>query len=137
MQRALEHEERAQADESEPNQMVQGEPLAKVKHRKEGEYGERDDFLHGLELSCVVDLVAEAVRWHGKAVLGQRDHPAHQNDHPQRLVLELEMPYQAKVMNTLEIESRTMGSSLGDMVLEGRWSSGAPPPLAHGDGGAA
>ena len=61
MQRALEHEERAQADESEPDQMVQGEPLAEVKHRKEGEHGERDHLLHGLQLGRVVDLVAEAV----------------------------------------------------------------------------
>src|SRR5258706_15575307 len=91
LERALEHEERAEPDETEPDGVVPGQDLLEIDDRESGEHDQGDDLLHGLELGGAVDRAAVAVGRHGQAILEEGDAPARHDDEPERTIRELEM----------------------------------------------
>src|SRR5476649_396796 len=90
--RPFEDKERTAEDQREAHRVVQGQPLAEIEDREEGEHDQRDHLLHGLEFGSAVDGVPPAVGGHGQAIFEEGDAPARQDHQPQRTVGELEVP---------------------------------------------
>src|SRR3954470_13390484 len=87
----LKNEKRASANQRETDQMIPADRLLEIEQRKSGEDQQRDHLLHGLELRRRIDRIAVAVGWHREAVFDERDCPAHEDDAPERHLLEAEM----------------------------------------------
>src|ERR1700677_2798569 len=66
-------------DTREGREMVPADFFAEIQEGKDGENGERDDFLNHLELERRIDGVAPAVGGDLKTVFEKRDAPAHEN----------------------------------------------------------
>ena len=77
-------EKYGQADAGEACGVIPAKFLAEVGNRKDGEDGEGDDFLDGLELGGVEFIGTDAIRRHLKTVFEESDAPTSENNFPER-----------------------------------------------------
>jgi len=59
--------------------MIHGQLLPEPEDREPGEYGQRDDFLQGLEFGGGIDGVTDAVGGHREAIFEEGDPPRQQH----------------------------------------------------------
>lgn len=87
----MKDEKYRQADASEARRVIPSEFLAEIGNRKDGEDGEGDDFLDGLELGGVEFIGTDAIRRHLKTVFKESDPPTGENNFPKRFAAVFEM----------------------------------------------
>jgi hypothetical protein len=83
--RSLEHEKRPGANQRKADEMVDGQALAQIEHRKSGEHRKGNHLLDGLEFGRRINRIADPVGGNGKAVFDEGDEPAGQNHGTERL----------------------------------------------------
>ncbi len=72
--------------------MVEGEAFLEIEHREAGEDEQRHHLLDRLQLRRGIDGRPEPVGRHGEAILKEGDAPTGDDDEPQRLARELQVP---------------------------------------------
>src|SRR5882672_3481189 len=80
----MKDEKYRKADASEARGVIPAEFFAEVGNRKDGEDGEGDDFLDGLELGGVEFIGTDAIRRHLKTVFEESNAPTSENNFPER-----------------------------------------------------
>jgi len=80
----MKDEKYRKADASEARGVIPAEFFAEVGNRKDGEDGEGDDFLDGLELGGVEFIGTDAIRRHLKTVFEESDAPTSEDNFPER-----------------------------------------------------
>src|SRR5215469_15977834 len=92
----MEGEEDGAHEKRRRNGVVPAQVLAEVEGDEDAEDNERDDFLDDLELDGAELIGSDAIGRNPKAVLKEGDHPADDDDLPQRLVAEPKVPVPGK-----------------------------------------
>ena len=88
------------------NQKIPPDRGAKECESDKGENDERNALLENLKLRHAPLIGADSIGGDLKHVFEKSDAPRRENDQPERLLLELQCPYQARFMKVLEIVSR-------------------------------
>lgn len=94
MPSGAEKEGRAECDQGKADDMVDRKAFLEPEHRKQREDGERNDFLHGLELCGRIDLRTKTVGGNRQTVLKKGDAPTDENgdEEGRAFVLEVTVP---------------------------------------------
>lgn len=90
----MKDKEDAKGQAGETCRVIPPELFAEIGHRKNSEYGERDDLLNCLQLSRVELIGADAICGNLKTIFEKRDAPAGEDHFPERFaaVLEVAVP---------------------------------------------
>jgi len=92
----MKDEKDGEADASEACGVIPTKLFAEIGHGKDGEDGEGNYFLDGLELRRAEFERADTVRGHLKAVFEKRDAPACENDFPKSFAAVFQMAVPSK-----------------------------------------
>ena len=111
--------------------MVPADRFSQVKHREYGEHRDCDDFLDYFQLGAGINRVADAIGGNGKAILEEGDTQLTGMTIQSATPGKRSCPYQAKVMNTFEQSSSTIGRTYAQFISA---PSGLKNPLAPNAG---
>ena len=116
----IEHKEHRSHYETKCHEVVPSKLIAQVRHRKNRENHQRDDFLDRFQLRRRKLIGPNAVRGYLKAIFNESDHPADEDCDPQGRLPEPEVAVPSESHEDIGDSQQDDGSHFGLSILSTR-----------------